>query len=152
MSWVAPFLAIETKVADLASESSFPLIWAPTIDVPDDGNSTTIGDGGRPSTFHVVWIAVYTGTAPTELGWATESAAGSPPDETTGEVQFDLYSPSKDGTANISATAQAIRAHLRGVTDGGVRYGVPIAPQWLGNETGGWSRWVMRVPFTIEDA
>jgi len=89
---------------------------------------------------------------PLEVGWALEDASGSPPDETTGEIQFDFYTRAPDGAGVIRNYSQTIRSYFRGVEASGVRYGVPSPANFLGTESAGWVRYVQRVPFTIEDA
>lgn len=142
MSWVVPLQAIEDRTQQLTDgEFGLPAIWGPSLS-PEN----------RPSTIHIVWNVITFGTEPLEVGWSTEDAAGSPPDETTGEIQFDYYTRANDGGGVVRTYSQTIRAHFRGVTESGVRYGVPSPANFLGTESAGWVRFVQRVPFTIEDA
>lgn len=142
MSWVLPLQAIEDRVEDLRTgEQDLPLYWGPSLHADR-----------RPTSLHIVWNVITFDTQPLEIGWAEEDAGGSPPDETTGEIQFDYYARASDGSGTVRTYSQTIRAHFRGVTASGVRYGVPSPANYLGTESAGWVRYVQRVPFTIEDA
>lgn len=142
MSLILPLQSIEQRILLLVDEAAnLPLVWGPATNA-----------NNAPNTLHIAWNVITFATTPLEVGWALASVDDAPPDETTGEIQFDFYARATDGTAPIRQHSHTIRGHFRGVIANGVRYGSPTTAEWIGTQPDGWIRYVQRVPFTIEDA
>lgn len=101
----------------------------------------------RPSGTHVTYSMLIESTVPMEIGANLQAEPYA--DRTTGRLQFDIYAPVGAAISESTGTADAIRAHFRGLRVSTIRFETPTI-RLLGQESG-WIRWIVDCPFIAEE-